>query len=113
MNEFIKNRIKADVDFRIFRKTRRRIHHALNGKSKTSSTKNILGIDIETYKNWVKFQMTPGMKWTIIEIDHVKPICMFDVSKDDELKEAFCWKNTQTLLRQDHLHKGTKLNFLG
>ena len=34
MNEYIKNRIKTDVNFRLIRNTRRRIHHALNGKSK-------------------------------------------------------------------------------
>ena len=49
--------------------------------------------------------MTPDMNWSNIEIDHVKPICMFDVSKDDELKKAFSWKNTQPLLKHDHQQK--------
>ena len=52
------------------------------------------------------------MNWSNIEIDRVKPICMFDVSKDEELKEGFNWKNTQPLLKQDHQLKGTKFNFL-
>ena len=56
--------------------------------------------------------MTAEMNWQNIEIDHIKPICMFDVSKDDELKEAFSWKNTQRLLKQDHQQKGIKFNFL-
>ena len=37
---------------------------------------------------------------------------MFDVSKDNELKEAFNWKKTQPLLKQDHQRKGTKFSFL-
>ena len=37
---------------------------------------------------------------------------MFDVSKEEELKEAFSWKNTQPLLKHDHQQKGTKFNFL-
>ena len=37
---------------------------------------------------------------------------MFDVSKDEELREAFCWRNTESLLKQDHRQKGTKFNFL-
>ena len=41
MNEYIKTRIKTDVDFRLIRNTRRRIHHALNGQSKSSYTKEI------------------------------------------------------------------------
>ena len=56
--------------------------------------------------------MTPEMKRSNIEIDHVKPICMFGLAKDEELKEAFCWKNTQPLLKQDHQQKGIKFNFL-
>ena len=109
---YIKNRRKTDVNFRLICKTRRRIHHALNGKSKSSSTREFLGIDIDLYKNWIAFQMTPGMNWSNIEIDHVKPICRFDVSKDEELKEAFNWKNTKPLLKQNHLQKGIKFNFL-
>ena len=88
MNEYIKDRIKTEVNFRLIRNTRRRIHHALNGISKSSSTKKILGIDVDSYRKWIEFQFTPEMNWSNIEIDHVKPICMFDVSKDEEVKEA-------------------------
>ena len=84
----------------------------MHGKIKLSSTRDILGIDIETYKKWIEWQFTPEMNWNKIEIDHVKPICMFDVTKDEELKEAFNWKNTQPLLKQDHLQKSIKFNFL-
>ena len=69
-------------------------------------------MDFDTYKKWLEFQFTPEMNWQIIEIDHVKPIFVFDVSKDEELKEAFSWKNTQPLLIKDHQQKGTKFNFL-
>ena len=80
--------------------------------TKQSSTKEILGIDVDTYRKWIEFQFTPEMNWSNIEIDHVKAICMFDVSDDEQLKEAFSWKNTQPLLKQDNRQKGTKLNFL-
>ena len=52
------------------------------------------------------------MNWSNIEIDNVKPICSFDVSKDEELGEAFSWKNTQPSLIHDHHLEGTKFNFL-
>ena len=52
------------------------------------------------------------MNLSNIEIDHVKPICFFDVSKDEELKEAFSWKNTQALLKHGHQRKGIKYKFL-
>ena len=84
----------------------------MDGKSKPSPTIDILGIGIEIYRNWIEYHMTPEMIWSNKEIDHEKPTCMFDVSDDGRLKEAFCWKNTQPLPKQDHQHKGTKYSFL-
>ena len=52
------------------------------------------------------------MTWDIIEIDHVKPIGLFDVSDDEQLKEAFNWRNTQPLLKEDHQQKGIKFKVL-
>ena len=52
------------------------------------------------------------MNWYNTGIDHVKPICIFDVSKDEELKEAFSCKNTQPFLKNDHHDKGIHFNFL-
>ena len=107
-----RNKRKAEVNFRLIRNTRRRIHHALNGKSKSSSTRDILGKDIDLYRKWIEYQMTAEMNWNNIEIDHVKAICLFDVSKDEELREAFSWKNTQPLLKHDHQKKGIRFNFV-
>ena len=80
--------------------------------TKHSSTKEVLGIDIDTYRKWIEWQMTPEMNWTNVDIYHVKPICLFDVSKDEELKEAFSWKNIQSLLKEVHQQKGKEFNFL-
>ena len=95
IKEYLKNRIKTDVNFRLIRNTRRRVHHLLNGKSKSSSAKEILGIDSDSYRKWIEYQFTPAMNWFNIGIDHVKPICSFDASKDEELKEAINCRNTQ------------------
>ena len=93
--------------------TRRRIHHALiNNKSKSSSTRGISGLDIDLYRKWIEWQFTLDKTWDNLEIDHVKAICLFYISKDEELREAFSWKNTQPLLKHDHQQRGTKYNFL-
>ena len=111
-NIYFENRRKLDLKFKLICNTRRRIHRALKGKSKPSSTLDILGNDIETYKKWIEWQMTPEMIWRNIELDHVKPICMFDISYDEQLKEAFNWRNTQPLIKEIHQKKGIKYNFL-
>ena len=89
---------------------RSRINKALKGHNKSFRTKEILGIDIETYRRWIEHQMTPEMIFNNIHIDHVKPISSFDISNDNELLEAFNWRNTQPLLKQDNLRKSAKFN---
>ena len=92
---YLKNKRETDINFRKFSNTSNRIYKSLKGITKQSSTKGILGIDIDLYRKWIEFQMTPELNWSNIEIDHVKAICLFDLSKDEELKKAFNWKNTQ------------------
>ena len=111
-NTYLKNKRETDVNFRLISNTRNRIYISLKGMAKRSSTKEILGMGVDFYKKWLEFHITPEMDWSNIEIDHVKPICMFDVSKKEELKEAFNWKNTQPLLKYDRQRKRTKFNFL-
>ena len=80
---------------------RSRIYQALNGKSRSGSTISKLGTNIETSRKWIECQMTPVMNRRKIEVDHVKLICLLDVSKDEELKEASSSKNTQLLLKRN------------
>ena len=88
----MKERPKTEVKFQLIRSTRRRIHHGLNGKSKSSSTLDILGTDVETYRKWIEYQMSPYMNWTNIKIYHVKRICMSNLFIYEELKQCFNWK---------------------
>ena len=111
-NIYLKNRREIDINFRLISNTRNRIYKSLKGMTKQSTTKEVLGIDVDLYIKWIEFQMTPEMNWSNIEIDHVKAICLFDVSDDEQLREAFNWKNTQPLLKHDHQKKGIKFNFL-
>ena len=85
---FSVKKYKTDIKFRLICKKRNRIRQALRGKIKSSSTIDVLGRDINTYKRWIEFQITPDMTWDIFEIDHVKAFCKFDVSKEEELRKS-------------------------
>ena len=80
--------------------------------TKQSSTKEVLGIDIDLYRNWIEWQFTPEMNWSNTEVDHVKPVCVFDKSDNEQLKEAFIWRNTQPLLKKIHKQRGIRNKFL-
>ena len=79
---------------------------------KSFSTKEILGRVFDTNRKWIEWQMTPETNWSNTEIDHMKPICMFDVTKDEDLREAISWKNTQPLLKHDYQPRGIEFKFL-
>ena len=85
----MKNKRKTDIHHRLKANTRNRIYKAISGLSKSAFTKDSLRIDTETYKRWIKYQFTPEMNWSNIEIDHVKPIGLFDAPKHEELRDAF------------------------
>ena len=59
IKEYMKNRTKTEVSFRLIRNARRRIHHALKGKSKSSSTGDISGKNIILYKKLIEYQVSP------------------------------------------------------
>ncbi len=41
-------------------------------------------------------------------IDHIKPLCSFDLTNPSEVKKAFSPENHQWLLAEDNLKKGVK-----
>ena len=88
---------ETDVSFRLINNPKLPSYHALNGLSKSSSMVDISGTDIYSYKRWNECQLTPKLKWSSIETDHVRPNGLIDVSKDEKLGEALNCKNTQPL----------------
>ena len=50
-----RKRLTLDVNYRLIKNTRRKIRRVLNGKSKSFSTRGILGIGINLYKKWIEF----------------------------------------------------------
>ena len=79
--------------------------------SKSPFTLDKLDRDIDTSRNWVDLQMSLEMNWSKIEIDRVETISLFDISKNEELKEWFNWINTEPLLKQVHRRKRTQFLF--
>ena len=65
-NFYLKNKRETDVNFSLISNTRNRIYKSLKGMTKQSSTKEVLGIDVDRYKKLIEFQMTPEMNWSNI-----------------------------------------------
>lgn len=85
-----------------------------------SKTKGEIGIDSylelagctpEFLKNHIQSQFTEGMTWdnhcfSGWHVDHIKPLCSFDLNDNEEIKKAFHYSNLQPLWSEENLKKG-------
>ena len=107
-----KRKYKEDIQFNLNIKTRRRIWSALKyaGAKKSEKTIDLLGCSFEEYKEYIESLFVDGMGWDNvssgeIHIDHIIPICSFDLTNPKELAMAFNYKNTQPLWAIDNFRK--------
>lgn len=107
-------RYANDINFRLKNLLRKRIRGALNGKSKSVHTVELLGCTIDQFKEYLERKFLPGMDWEnrhLWHIDHVKPCSSFDLSDSEQQKQCFHYSNCQPLWAEDNLRKGNKLNW--
>lgn len=113
-----KTRRHEDINYRLIGNLRKRLNHALNKNQKTGSAINELGCSIEELKVHLESQFEPWMNWSNYgrynstkktwNIDHVKPLIMFDLTKPDQLSLASHYTNLQPMLAKDNFSKGAK-----
>jgi hypothetical protein len=87
--------------------------HTTGGKvNKFHSAIDLIGCDIEFYKQHIEQQFKHDMTWenhgVLWEIDHIKPCASFDLTDPNQQKECFHYLNTQPLYYSDNRSKGSK-----
>jgi hypothetical protein len=106
---------KAATDFlyRLKRNLRTRIRCALkpNNRFKADTSERLLGCTIAEFKVHIESLFTEGMSWERfmagdIHVDHIKPCALFDLTKEEEQRACFNYKNCQPLWKWDNLKKG-------
>ena len=108
------NRLKNDINYRLSWLLRSRVMIAIksNLMDKAFKTMELLGCSIQEARQHIEKQFTNGMSWDnhgIWEIDHIIPISSFDLSKPEEQKKAFNYKNLQPLMKQENRSKGNRI----
>jgi hypothetical protein len=87
--------------------------HTTGGKvNKFHSAIDLIGCNIEFYKQHIEQQFKHDMTWknhgVLWEIDHIKPCASFDLTDPNQQKECFHYLNTQPLYYSDNRSKGSK-----
>lgn len=111
-----KLRLKYDVKYKILKTLRNRIRHVIKRDKgiKFNKTSILLGCSIEEFKIYLESKFKEGMTWENYgifgwHIDHIKPCCSFDLTKEEEQNKCFHYTNLQPLWAKENLEKGSKI----
>jgi hypothetical protein len=99
---------KNDPIFRITANLRVRLRKAIKGINKSKKTMELLGCNIEEFKEHIKKKFKKGMTWNNYgkwELDHIKPCCSFNLIDLEQQKQCFHHTNIQPLWKKEHRQK--------
>lgn len=107
---YVREREKVDLNYKLTRRLRigmrTRLKQALAKKS--GHTMDLVGCTIEYLIKHLESKFQDGMNWENYgkwHIDHIKPCCSFDLTKEKDQKECFHYTNLQPLWAKDNLTK--------
>ena len=107
--EYSKTRLAEDINFKLAKNLRTRLNTAIKGDYKSGSAVRDLGCTIEFLKQHLETQFKDGMNWEnhgkVWHIDHIEPLCSFDLTNREQLLKACHYTNLQPLFKQDNWKK--------
>lgn len=106
-SNYVKNRIKVDESFAVLNRLRPLIRHAFRKYSTTGKIMRSKDYGID-YEGIVKhLGSCPGDR-RVYHIDHIRPLCSFDLNDLEQVKLAFAPENHQWLPALENIAKGGK-----
>lgn len=104
---------RATAEFKIELALRTRLRRALKGKLKRSKAYDLLGCDLEYFREYLEVQFHDGMTWknygSFWQIDHIIPCAKFDFAYPGAKEKCFHYTNLQPLTTQENLHKSASV----
>jgi hypothetical protein len=107
-----RQKLESDLSFKISCNLRSRLANAIRNRSKGGSAVADLGCSIEELRSHLEKLWEPGMSWENYgkgkdrwNIDHAVPLCSFDLSVHEQLRQACHYTNLRPLWEKDNLLK--------
>jgi hypothetical protein len=89
-NEWCKNESLTNINYRLKKSLASRLRCVV---VKNNSTMNYIGCNIQYLREWFEYNFTSDMNWdnygSLWSIDHIIPVCKFDLT--DENEKLICW----------------------
>lgn len=110
--EYDRNRTKVDLNYRLAKNLRSRLHNAMRGGPKSTSAIRHLGCSIPELRAHLEARFTQEMNWDnygiVWEIDHVRPLANYDLSNPEIAMQLCHYTNLQPLLVLENKRKSNK-----
>lgn len=92
--EWCKNESKSNINYRLKKSLAARLRTVL---IKNDTTMNYIGCNIQYLREWFEYNFTNEMNWdnygSYWSIDHIIPVCKFDLTIEDEKLKCWNWSN--------------------
>jgi len=92
--EWCRNQRNTNINYRIKKSLAARLRCVL---TKNTSTMNYIGCNIQYFREWLEYNFTEDMNWdnygTYWSIDHIIPVCKYDLTNEDEKLKCWNWSN--------------------
>jgi len=108
-NTYQKQRKQTDIQFWLSCILRDRLSQAIKNNQKSGSAVRDLGCSIEFLKQYLEAQFVEGMTWenkgSTWHIDHIEPLCSFDLTHREQFLIACHYTNLRPLFKEDNFKK--------
>ena len=92
--EWCRNERLTNINYRLKKSLAARLRNVLN---KNDTTMNYIGCNIQYLREWFEYNFTSEMNWenygSFWSIDHIIPVCKFDLTIEDEKLKCWNWSN--------------------
>ena len=92
--EWCRNESNTNMNYRIKKSLAARLRNVL---TKNDTTMNYVGCNIQYLREWFEYNFTKEMKWdnygSYWSIDHIRPVCKFDLTDENEKLKCWNWTN--------------------
>jgi hypothetical protein len=92
--EWCRNERISNINYRLKKSLAARLRTVL---IKNDSTMNYVGCNIQYLREWFEYNFTSEMNWdnygSYWSIDHIIPVCKFDLTIEDEKCKCWNWSN--------------------
>ena len=116
MNEYIRNKMKTELHFKLASYMRNRFYKAYKAQNvgKTNKTFDLLGCSHSFFKKWIIHQLYDNMTLenygSVWQIYPCLAVASFNLLGENDMKKCFNWIILRPMYVKDNIIKGDKID---